>query len=142
MLLVGWRTACIYKEKGGLDVKSLSVVNKALLCKWSWRFATETNSDWKLVISIKYGAEKDGWYTKAGRGSLLIKKKKAGRGSFEVGLWKDIRKEALLQETPSSFVIGNGKDNWCGLNPLYVTFPFCTYWPPPKGLCSKCMGPY
>ena len=88
MLLVGWRTACIYKEKGGLDVKSLSVVNKALLCKWSWRFATETNSEWKLVISIKYGAEKDGWYTKAGRGSLLIKKKRLGGAALKWGFGK------------------------------------------------------
>ena len=39
--LVRWATICLDKRKGGLGVKSLSTLNKALLCKWSWRFANE-----------------------------------------------------------------------------------------------------
>ena len=30
------------KKKGGLGVMCLSTMNKALLCKWNWRFAYES----------------------------------------------------------------------------------------------------
>ena len=69
---VGWKSVCLNKEKGGLSFKSLSMLNKALLCKWSWRFATKSNTLWKMVISIKYEAEEGGWYTKAGYGSFGV----------------------------------------------------------------------
>ena len=39
--LVWWGLVCPDKSKGGLGVKSLSTLNKTLLCKWSWRFANE-----------------------------------------------------------------------------------------------------
>ena len=32
------------KKKGDLGVKNLSILNKALLCKWSWHFALERES--------------------------------------------------------------------------------------------------
>ena len=31
---------CTEKRKGGIGIKSFSKMNKALLCKWNWRFAT------------------------------------------------------------------------------------------------------
>ena len=33
--LVRWAVVCSDKRKGGLGVKCLSTLNKALLCKWS-----------------------------------------------------------------------------------------------------------
>ena len=39
--LVNWRTMCTKKKKGGLRMRSLSKLNKALLSKWSWRFTNE-----------------------------------------------------------------------------------------------------
>ena len=33
--LVRWGLVCLDKSKGGLGVKCLSTLNKALLCKWS-----------------------------------------------------------------------------------------------------------
>ena len=39
--LVRWSLVCLEKSNGGLGVKCLSILNKALLCKWSWRFAIE-----------------------------------------------------------------------------------------------------
>ena len=39
--LVNWKTVCSKKNKGGLGVRNLSKLNKALLCKWCWRFANE-----------------------------------------------------------------------------------------------------
>ncbi|RVW49371.1 hypothetical protein CK203_092695 [Vitis vinifera] len=67
---------------GGLGIRNLSILNRALLCKWSWRFAVERDSYWKLIISTKYGIERGGWSTRGAR---------EGHG---VGLWKEISKEA------------------------------------------------
>ena len=45
------------KSVGGLGVKNLSSLNKALLCKWSWRYANEKGALWVEVIKGKYGEE-------------------------------------------------------------------------------------
>ena len=50
------------KLKGGLGIKNLSILNKALLGKWSWRFVSERNLLWKRLIVGKY--EQGGWCTK------------------------------------------------------------------------------
>ena len=44
--LVWWGLVCLDKSKGGLGVKCLSTLNKALLCKWSWRFVNERRAFW------------------------------------------------------------------------------------------------
>ena len=62
-------------------MKGLSKMNKALLCKWCWQFTNERDTLWRLVISTKFGEEDGGWNT-----SDI-------RGGYDIGLWKDIRKE-------------------------------------------------
>ena len=42
------------KQKGGLGIRDLSILNEALLGKWSWRFVIEMNHLWKRVIVGKY----------------------------------------------------------------------------------------
>ena len=79
--LVKWVTVCTEKKKGGLGVRKFSRLNKALLCKWSWRFANERYALWRKVICCKYGETLRGWHT------CDI------RGGFGVGLWKEISKE-------------------------------------------------
>ena len=79
--LVRWTTVCMDKRKGGIGIKSFSKMNKALLRKWSWRFANERNSLWRKVICSKLGKSCSGWHTSDIKG---------GYGS---SLWKDIRKE-------------------------------------------------
>ena len=36
--LVNWEVVCRDKKSGGLRIKKLSILTKALLCKWSWHF--------------------------------------------------------------------------------------------------------
>ena len=102
---------------GGLGIRNLSILNRALLCKWSWRFAVERDSYWKLIISMKYGIERGGWSTRRAR---------EGHG---VGLWKEISKEGMLLLNNVSFSVGDGKrvrfwkDIWCGNTPLCQAFP-------------------
>ena len=62
--LVNWNVVCLSKEKGGLGIRSLTTLNKALLGKWVWRFAVEDNPTWKNVITLKYHIEEGGWFIK------------------------------------------------------------------------------
>ena len=48
--LVKWATVCTDKRKGGIGIKSFSNMNKAVLSKWSWRFANDRKSLWRRVI--------------------------------------------------------------------------------------------
>ncbi|RVW87760.1 Transposon TX1 uncharacterized 149 kDa protein [Vitis vinifera] len=115
--LVNWDVVRSHKMKGGLGIRNFSILNRALLCKWSWRFAAERDSFWKLVISSKYGEEEGGWI------SCEV------REGYGVGLWKEIRKEGVLLFKNVSFTVGDGrkvkfwKDIWCGNTPLCEAFP-------------------
>ena len=79
--LVNWEVVCADKNKGGLGLRKLVLLNKALLGKWIWRLASNKDNLWKQVIMAKYGQECHGWRTK-----------KANR-AFGVGVWKEILKE-------------------------------------------------
>ena len=112
--LVKWDVIHSHKKKGGLGIRNFSILNRALLCKWSWRFAIEKETFWKLIISRKYGEEGGGWISREGYGA---------------GFWKEIRKEGFLMFQNVSFVVGDGrrvkfwKDIWCGNIPLCEAFP-------------------
>ena len=67
---------CTQKEKGGLGIRKIDLLNKALLSKWIWRLASEKDNLWKKVIGVKYGQEGFGWRTKE------------AHGTFGVGVWK------------------------------------------------------
>ncbi|RVW16952.1 LINE-1 reverse transcriptase-like [Vitis vinifera] len=64
--LVNWERVCVGKEKGGLGLRKLVPLNKALLGKWVWRFANAKEEMWKCVLVAKYGQEELGWRTKKG----------------------------------------------------------------------------
>ena len=74
-----WLTVYKTKLKGGLGVRSLYLLNKALLCKWSWCYSCKRDMLWKKVISGKYG-EDEVWCCEV-------------RDTNGAGLWKTIRKE-------------------------------------------------
>lgn len=61
MHLIKWIDVCQSKRKGGLGIRNLSSLHRALLGKWIWRFVMENNSIWKTIIFIfiflKYRAE-------------------------------------------------------------------------------------
>ena len=73
--LVNWEVVCADKNKGGLGLRKLALLNKALLGKWIWRFAFDKDNLWKQVIMVKYGQEGHGWRTKK------------ANGAFGVGVW-------------------------------------------------------
>ena len=108
---------CIDKSKGGIGIKSFSKMNKALLCKWSWRLANDRNSLWRKVICSKFGESNGGWHTR----DL--------RGGYGTSLWKEIRKEwpSFFQNAVFSLRgarrINFWKDVWCGDEALCSSYP-------------------
>ncbi|XP_026452112.1 uncharacterized protein LOC113352514 [Papaver somniferum] len=50
--LVKWPTLNKRRKFGGLSIKSLQKMNKALLNKWHWRFAKEKEVLWSKVVNI------------------------------------------------------------------------------------------
>ncbi|RVW95793.1 hypothetical protein CK203_025699 [Vitis vinifera] len=80
--LVKWEAVCADKEKGGLGLRKITLLNKALLGKWIWRFACAKEELWKKVLEAKYGKEELGWRTRK------------ANGAFGVGVWKEILKES------------------------------------------------
>lgn len=111
-----WAPICRVKEKGGLGVRSLSLMNKSLLCKWCWHYASEGDWLWKKVIKGKY-REEGGWR------SCEV------RDPFKVGLWKTISKEWDLFSSNVCYAIRDGKivkfwkDKWCSQEHLKELFP-------------------
>ena len=77
-------------------MKNLSWLNKALLSKWCWRFATERGTLWNKVIRGEYGECEGGLCT-------LDR-----RGGFGLGLWKAISTRWPCFRSNLSFMVGNG----------------------------------
>ena len=105
------------KKKGGLAVRCLSTLNRALLYKWNWRFATKRETLWKQVISRKFKEEEGGWSTRE------------VREGFGVGFWKEIGKEGSLLQNKVVFSeedskrVSFWKDKWCRNVALCDSFP-------------------
>ncbi|RVW77015.1 putative ribonuclease H protein [Vitis vinifera] len=68
--LIKWEVVCTDKKKGGLGLRKLIWLNKALLGKWIWRFARAKEELWKKVLEAKYGKEEFGWRTRRQMGCL------------------------------------------------------------------------
>ena len=57
---VKWSPVCLDKRKEALTQMKMSSLNKALYCKWIWRFANKKGVLWIDVIKAKYGEEEGG----------------------------------------------------------------------------------
>ena len=114
--LVNWEVVCVDKEKGGLGLRKLARLNKALLGKWIWRFACAKEDLWKKVLEAKYGQEDFGWRTRK------------ANGVFGVGVWKKILKESDWCWENMAFKVGKGSkirfwtNPWCGNYVLSLSF--------------------
>lgn len=95
--MVSWERVCTPKKKGGAGIRQLDPMNKALLCKWLWRFGRETESLCRQVVAAKFGMD-DGWNFRGISGSFG---RSPWRGIMQLG---SIFKEGLVYE------LGNGRE--------------------------------
>ncbi|KAL6321362.1 hypothetical protein AAG906_016417 [Vitis piasezkii] len=99
--LVRWNLVCLERKKCGLGVKNSALMNKALLSKWNWRFAIESEALWKQVINHKYGVKEGGWVQREDEDKVVWTTSK--NGAFSVKLLYSI----LELEGFSLFPCGN-----------------------------------
>jgi hypothetical protein len=115
--LVSWNQVCRPLHSGGLGIRKLHKFNQALLGKWLWRYANESEALWYKIIRAKYEDKDGGWCTKE------------VSSSYGVGLWKHIRQGWNSFANGIRFEVGLGskvrfwQDIWCGDQPLKYTFP-------------------
>uniref|UniRef100_A0A2N9GEV9 TIR domain-containing protein n=1 Tax=Fagus sylvatica TaxID=28930 RepID=A0A2N9GEV9_FAGSY len=114
--LVEWNTVCSPLANGGLGVRRVEVINRALLGKWLWRFGREDSHLWRRVIAAKYGLEGGGWFSKQ------------PKGTHGCSLWKGIMLGRDRFRSHIELVAGKGDrilfwhDMWCGGIPLKSLF--------------------
>jgi hypothetical protein len=93
---VKWSKVCTPIKEGGLVIRNLMVFNRALLGKWLWRYGSERDAWWRVVVDSKFGSLWGGWY------SFEL------GGAFGVGLSKNIRKGWDTFKGFTRFVVGDG----------------------------------
>jgi len=114
--LVSWSKVCSSISEGGLGIRNLLVFNRAMLGKWMWRYEIERDAWWRIVVDSKYGSLWGGWCSLE------------PAGTFEVRLWKNIRKGWESFSSFSRLVVQDGTrirfwhDLWCGNTVLKDAF--------------------
>lgn len=102
--LVRWKNICRSRDQGGWGILDLDNFNQALLGKWWWKFATNTNWIGSKVILFNYGGP-----------SWNMFPRQSGRISF---FWKGVSRCLPPLRGCISFDINSGKetlfwkDNW------------------------------
>ncbi|KAE8664767.1 hypothetical protein F3Y22_tig00112738pilonHSYRG00325 [Hibiscus syriacus] len=121
---VSWHNVCKSKEAGGLGVLNISNMNRALLGKWSWRFANDKDAVWRRLICSKYNIDPF---------SLLFNSKIPAQASW---IWSSVVNAYFKEDSFGSnfrsmcrVQVGNGQfirfwqDKWVMDCPLKVSFP-------------------
>ncbi|GAU10246.1 hypothetical protein TSUD_418780 [Trifolium subterraneum] len=120
-----WSVVCRDKNKGGLGVRDIRIVNLSLLSKWRWRLLLPGRSLWKEVLVSNYEEH------------ILHR---VDWSDFRIPVkasywWKDICSLEKVVETKNWLVesiyrrVGNGNSTsfwstrWIGDVPLSVAFP-------------------
>jgi hypothetical protein len=67
MAWAGWEKVTLPKSKGGLGMRDLECMNKALMLKVVWKLAQQSDCLWAKVLTAKY----------LGRGSLWMNNRRA-----------------------------------------------------------------
>jgi mannosylglycoprotein endo-beta-mannosidase len=123
---VKWEVVCRAKNKGGLGVRNLEVVNISLLMKWRWRLLNNDDPAlWKDVLVAKYGNQ------------ILNNVNMSNEVSpyYTSNWWKDVSNLEGVGGSPNwleeviGWRLGNGmairfwRDVWLGDSPLCHKFP-------------------
>jgi hypothetical protein len=78
--MVSWPKVCSPISERGLGVRNLLIFNRVFLRKWLWCYVHERKAWWKVVVDAKFGGSWGGWCSNK------------PHGTYEVGLWKNIRR--------------------------------------------------
>ncbi|CAI0385094.1 unnamed protein product [Linum tenue] len=115
--LVRWDLCRARKTDGGLGVRDLKSCNRALLCKWLWKFGVERGKWWRELILVKFPSSSSEWESKR------------CRSGFGMSAWANITKGYDTFWRVARVDPGGGAwvsfwdDCWVSNRPLAITFP-------------------
>jgi hypothetical protein len=115
--LVSWDKVCSPISEGGMGIRNLRAFNCTLLDKWLWRFGSERDAWWRVIVDSKYSNLCGGWCSLE------------PTSAFGVGVWKNIKKGWDSFSRFTKFVVGDGSKSsflhnlWCRDTALKVAFP-------------------
>jgi hypothetical protein len=90
------RSALRSLREGGLGIRNLRAFNRALLDKWLWRFGSERDAWWRVMVDFKYGSLWGGWCSLE------------PTCAFRVRVWKNFRKCWDSFSRFNRLVVGDG----------------------------------
>ncbi|XP_022040554.1 uncharacterized protein LOC110943107 [Helianthus annuus] len=112
---VAWVDVCLPKTEGGLGIRSISDVNKALMTSHIWSIVTRRKSLWVDWI-YDYKLKDRSFWDIQPRGSISW-------GWRKILAIRDIVRPFIWKEVRSGLQTNVWTDNWCHLSPLS---PFIT----------------
>jgi hypothetical protein len=122
---VKWSVVCKGKNKGGLGVRDINLVNSSLLAKWRWRLLQPGLPLWKEVLVARYGShilfEAD--WSSHRTPSLASKWWKNIVAIDNVDPGKNWFSDALIRKIGNGLSTSFWNVKWVGSAPLAVTFP-------------------
>ncbi|GMI95175.1 hypothetical protein like AT4G29090 [Hibiscus trionum] len=121
---IKWDTVCLPKDKGGLGIPNLKIMNRSLLGRWVWKFGVERESWWKKVDCCKNNLDQS---------SLSVPNAKFPQASW---IWRGMVNNFTMDDEIGScfrshlkFKVGRGDaiffwhDRWLLNVPLSMKFP-------------------
>nr|GEV25337.1 RNA-directed DNA polymerase, eukaryota [Tanacetum cinerariifolium] len=118
---VKWNSVLASKEKGGLGVSSLYVLNRGLMLKWVWRFYSQKTSLWARVNKAIYGDD--------GKVGKVTNAKIRSCWMYIVNEISVLKNQGVNVFDFMRLKLGNGvttafwEDNWIGGNVLKDLYP-------------------
>ncbi|XP_026458909.1 uncharacterized protein LOC113359504 [Papaver somniferum] len=112
LITLEWNKTCYPISEGGLGLRRLEIINKAILMKLPWRIQNE-NEDWSRFFLAKYTNKKGEWISYYKKSSI----------------WPGIKWILGELEENSRWIVGDGKnisawkDNWVLEKPLQELYP-------------------
>lgn len=94
---MNWETVCKSKDKGGMGIRRMTDMNKALLTKVGWRLV-ENKTGWGRIMKAKYLANNHFRY------NLINNDLPSGSK-----IWNSILKNRALLRKGVRWLVGNGK---------------------------------
>lgn len=115
---VGWKRIRLPKERGGVGIKKLRIMNTALHAKWVWRYEKEKKVFMEVYCNQKFGGHVDALFPND-----------CARMVGKI-LWTGILKSKPIIQQNSTLIVfsGNGvflwEDKWKGLYTLVYIYMY------------------
>ncbi|GAU37423.1 hypothetical protein TSUD_395420 [Trifolium subterraneum] len=122
MCWVKWEDVCKPKEKAGLGIRDLIIVNISLLAKWRWKLLPPDSDVWKEVVVARYG---QGILGKGNLGVSIVHRLASSWWKGICNLDKDTNwfSEAVEKKVGDRNFTNFWTDIWVGNQSLQQRFP-------------------